>query len=283
VQSRYTVWIENGVFLFMAAIKVAMILSKANLLAFVWMSLVEAVLVAIGLVLIYVSKGGGLYACHPSIERVKTLLRDSWPLLLAGLAVTIYMRVDMLMLDEMVGSREVGIYAAATRVSEIWYFLPAVIVSSVSPSIIKCHSSDGGLYINRMRHLYFIMVWLAIALSLPLSLLSDHIIITLFGQEFKDAAPVLAIHLWASVAVFLGMASSQHLLVEQLQKISFFRTLIGLLCNVVLNYLLIPSMGAKGAAIATVISYFIATFSLALFKATRNHTLYLLLAPFGRS
>lgn len=283
VQSRYTVWIENGVFLFMAAIKVAMILTKASLLAFVWISLVEAVLVAIGLVLIYVWNGGGLHACHPSIERAKTLFRDSWPLLLAGLAVTIYMRVDMLMLDEMAGSREVGIYAAATRVSEIWYFLPAVIVSSVSPSIIKCHGSDGSLYVSRMRNLYFILVWLAIALSLPLSLLSDQIINTLFGQEFKDAAPVLAIHLWASVAVFLGIASSQHLLVEQLQKISFFRTLIGLLCNIFMNYLLIPGMGAKGAAIATVISYFVATFSLVLFKTTRNHTRYLLLAPFGRN
>jgi PST family polysaccharide transporter len=280
VQSRYTVWIENGVFLFVATVKVAMILSKASLLAFVWVSLAEAVVVAVGLLGIYAAKGGGLHACHPSINRAKSLLKDGWPLLLSGMAVMMYMRVDMLMLEEMAGTREVGIYAAATRISEILYFLPIVIVSSISPSIIKTHDSDRNLYIRRLRNLYFVMVWLAIAMSLTLSLFSGQIISVLFGHEFKDAAPVLAIHLWASVAVFLGVASSQHLLVEQLQKISFYRTLVGLVCNIVLNFFLIPNFGAMGAAMATVISYFVATFSLLLFNGTRRHAYYLLMAPF---
>lgn len=282
VQSRYTVWIENGVFVFTATLKVAMILTKTSLMAFVWLSTVEAALVAIGLVIIYVKKGGNLYSCNPNIQRVKSLLRDGWSLLLASLAVTIYMRIDMVMLDEMVGSSEVGIYAAATRISEIWYFLPLVIISSVSPSIIRCHRSDINLYTSRMKTIYFIMVWSAIALSLPISLLSNPIIAILFGREFKDAAPILAIHLWASIAVFLGVASSQHLLVEQLQKISFYRTLIGLACNIILNLALIPKMGAKGAAIATVISYFIATLSLFFFKATQKHALYIVASPFTR-
>ena len=126
------------------------------------------------------------------------------------------------------------------------------------------------------------MTWLALGVSIPVALLSEPIVNTLFGSGYKDAAPVLAIHLWASLAVFLGMASSQHLLVEHLQKISFYRTLIGLVCNVILNIMLIPSMGAKGAAIATVISYFIATFSLVFFKSTQSHVVHLLLSPIVR-
>ena len=283
VKSRYIVWVENGIFFLMAAVKIVMILRQASLLMFVWLSLVEAIVMAVGLLAIYASKVGHFRLWQLNMIRCKSLFRDSWPLLLAGLAVTIYMRIDMIMLQEMSGAHEVGIYAAATKLSEIWYFLPIIIVGSVSPSIIKCHGTDVKLYLSRLRKLYFFMVWSAITLSLPISLFSNQIVSFLYGNEFDKAAPVLAINLWASVAVFLGVASSQHLLVNGWQKISFYRTLIGMACNIILNFMMIPSMGAVGAAIATVISYFVATFSLVFFKVTRKHVVCLMLAPFVRS
>jgi hypothetical protein len=46
---------------------------------------------------------------------------------------------------------EVGIYAATTKIPEIWYFLPALIVASGSPSIIRCQGIDNALYLRRMR------------------------------------------------------------------------------------------------------------------------------------
>ena len=279
LQSRYVVWVENSVFIVMAIVRVALILSEASLIAFVCLTLIEVLLISLGLISIYATNGTFSNLFQLSVNRAKTLMQDSWPLLLAAIAVTLYMRIDMIMLEEMSNTREVGIYAAATRISEIWYFLPTIIISSVSPSIIACRANNMDLYLLRLKRLYFTMVWLAVGVALPVSLLSEPIVNTLFGKDYLDAAPVLAIHLWASIAVFLGMASSQHLLVEQLQIISFYRTIIGLICNILLNILLIPGMGAKGAAISTIISYFIATFSLALFKKTRAHSLHILLSP----
>ncbi|MDO8303202.1 MAG: flippase, partial [Sedimentisphaerales bacterium] len=208
VQSRHVVWIENGVFVLMAMFRVAMILTESSLMAFVWLTLVESILISIGLVSIYTSSSGFSELFQASISRAKTLMQDSWPLLLSAIAVTLYMRIDMIMLEEMSTSREVGIYAAATRISEIWYFLPAIIISSVSPSIISYHATDNNMYLYQLKRLYFMMTWLALGVSIPVSLLSEPIVGILFGKEFSDAAPVLAIHLWASVAVFLGMASS---------------------------------------------------------------------------
>lgn len=282
VQSRYTVYAANGAFVLVTLAKISLLLTSAPLIAFAWAGLGEVALTAVFLLVAYRANHHNMREWRYDGRVARELLKDSWPLLLAGLAVMLYMRVDMVMLQQMAGDREVGIYAAATRLSEIWYFLPMVIVASVSPAIIKCHGTDIGLYINRLRKLYFIMAWLAIGISLPLSLLSGWIVSILYGVEFREAAPILAIHLWASAAVFLGMASSQYLLVEQLQKISFYRTLIGLLCNIALNLMLIPRLGAIGAAIATVVSYFIATFSLVFFKSTRAHAVYLLMAPFTR-
>lgn len=282
VKSRYTVISSNVVFVLMAMMKIYLLLVSAPLIAFAWAGLGEIALSAMFLLLAYHVNHHKIRDWHYDRQLMGRLLKDSWPLILAGLAVMLYMRLDVVMLQEMAGKQEVGIYAAATKLSEAWYFLPTIIVSSVSPSIIKAHSLDSVQYISKLRQLYFIMAWLAIGVSLPLSLLSSTIVNALIGHEFAAAGPVLAIHLWASIAVFLGVASSQYLLVEQLQKISFYRTLIGLICNVLLNLILIPNMGAKGAAIATVVSYFIATYSVIFFKKTRSHTILLLSAPFSK-
>ena len=282
VQSKYTVYAKNGAFLTASAVKIWLILNQAGLLAFAWVGLAEIMLGAVGLLFAFKATGNVFSSIQVRWPLAQNLLSKSWPLLLSGLAVTAYMRVDIVMLKEMVGNQEAGIYSAATSLSEVWYFLPVVIVASLSPIIIKSRDTNPDLYISRLRRLYFFMVWLAIGVALPLSILASWLVGILYGQQYMEAAPVLAVHLWAGIAVFLGVASSQHLLAEKLQKISFYRTLIGLVCNIAMNLALIPKWGAMGAAIATVISYFIATFSLVVFKSTRTHTIYLLTALFVR-
>lgn len=280
VQSRNTVMAANGAFILITLVKIFLVLTTAPLITFAWAAFAEAALTAAFFIVAYRANHHRMLDWRYDGLVARELLKDSWPLLFAGIAVLLYMRLDVVMLQQMAGDREVGIYAAATRISEVWYFLPAVIVASVSPSIIKSHGTDPGLYIRKLQRLYFLMAWSAIGLSLPISLASEWIVKLLYGIQFKEAGPVLAIHLWASVAVFLGVASSQHLLIEQQQKISFYRTLIGVICNIVLNLLLIPRLGAMGAAIATVVSYFIATFSIVFFKSTRAHSVHMLMAPF---
>jgi O-antigen/teichoic acid export membrane protein len=113
------------------------------------------------------------------------------------------------------------------------------------------------------------MVWLALGIALPIMLLSNNIINILFGIQYQQAAGVLQIYIWATVFVFLGIASSQYLLAENYTKISFFRTLIGAIINIILNISFIPKYGINGAAIATVLSQFVAVFSIILIPKTR--------------
>lgn len=283
IKSKYTVISANAAFTLITVLKIYLLLKSAPLIAFAWAGLSEVGLTMIFLMIAYKLNHQNIRNWKCDMRVMKELIQECWPLILAGLAVMLYMRIDVVMLQQMVGAREVGIYSAATRISEVWYFLPSIIVASVSPSIIRSHNNNPDQYLQRMRQLYFTMGWLGIGVALPLSFFSRIIVGSLFGSEFESSAPVLSIHLWASIAVFLGVASSQHLLVEKLQKISLFRTLIGLTCNVILNLLLIPTMGAKGAAVATVIAYFLATFSLIFFKETRAHSIYLAVSLFKRN
>jgi O-antigen/teichoic acid export membrane protein len=252
VLSKYTVWVQNGSFLVFAAVKVALILGNATLLAFAWATISEAVLVALLLLAMLGIHGPGLRKLRVSLTRAKVLLADSWPLMLSGLAIALYMKIDQIMLGQMLGDEAVGIYSAATRISEVWYFIPMIIVASVFPAILEAKKQSETLYHQRLQRLYDLMVRLSVTVALPMTFLAGSIVVLLYGPAYAEAGTVLAIHIWTSVFVFLGVASSQWFMAENRQILSFQRTLLGAAINIFLNYILIPQFGPVGAATATV-------------------------------
>ena len=260
VLSKYTVWVQNSVFLVFAAVKVVLILQEAPLTAFVWAMLGEAVVVAVILLFVLGKRGPALSSFRASAGRAKALLKDSWPLLLSGIAIVIYMKIDQIMLGQMIGDEAVGIYAAATRISEVWYFIPMAIVASVFPAILEAKKRSEEQYYARLQRLYDLMVVMSVAVALPMTFLSTAIVTILFGEAYQAAGAVLTIHIWASIFVFLGVASGKWFLAENRQILSLQRTVLGAVANVALNLWLIPIYGAVGAALATVISYAIAAF-----------------------
>lgn len=257
-------------FLLMSASRLVAIALQLNLVAFIVLVPVEAGLIALGYVLTYRYLGQNVMSWRATKAELATLFRDSWPLLISGISSLLYLRLDVLMLGAMAGEFEVGIYSAATRIAEAWYFIPTIIAAAVQPLILQLKRDDAAGYSLRLGQLYASMAWLSVSVGILVSFTASAIISLLFGPAYASAAPVLIVHVWAGVPVFLGVASSQFLIAENLTRISMYRTGLGLLANVSLNLVLIPRLGALGAAIATVISYMIATFSLLLFSKSRD-------------
>ncbi len=257
VRSKLTVWAKNSAFLLTAGIRVLLIHSRAPLWSFAAAQVAELALGAIGLIIVYNLDGGRISAWRTQKQRAIALLQQSWPVMLSGMAITVYMRIDVLMLKMLQGDAAVGIYAAATRISEVWYFIPLAIVSSVSPAIIRAKDSPD-IYYARLGKLFSLMTLIAVFIGSGIALLSPWIIHFLYSADFRAAAPVLAVHVWASVFVFLGVAQGPWNVAENLLKLGFYRTLAGAATNVLLNVALIPRFSAMGAAIATVLSYAVA-------------------------
>ncbi len=265
VQSKYVVYARNLSFVLATLMRLMLIQQHAPLIAFAWTGLLEGAIACIGLIVAYQTTGQRLTAWKVSLARAKTLLADSWALILSGLAIMIYMKIDQFMLGEMAGNHAVGIYSAATRISEVWYFIPTAIVASASPAIIEAKAINEALYYQRLQQLFNLMAVIAIAISLPIAFLADPLITLLFGKNYSEAGVVLAVHIWSSLFVFLGVAQSPWDLAENLQKIAFLKVLLGAAINVLLNLLLIPKYGALGAAVATCISYAIVNYISNLF------------------
>ncbi|MEH2035267.1 flippase [Nostoc sp.] len=260
VQSKYTVIAKNTAFLLNTLIKIALILTKAPLLAFALVTLAEFAMSAIGLLIVYQVKGSSLWLWRWSMAAAKTLLKECLPLIFSGFAIMIFMRIDQVMLGQMIGDSEVGIYSAAVRVSEIWYFIPGAIVSSVAPAIYAAKEKSESLYYQRIGQLLSLMTCISLAIALPMSFLSDKIIMVMFGSGYAEAGPILAVHIWTSLFVFMGLATSPWFIAEGLNHVSLGKTLFGAILNIILNLLLIPKYAGLGAAIATIISQAAAAF-----------------------
>ncbi|MFN6569671.1 flippase [Dendronalium sp. ChiSLP03b] len=260
VQSKYTVIAKNIAFILNSLIKIALILTKAPLLAFAWVTLAEFVMSAIGLMIVYQVKGFSFWLWRWSSTVAKTLLKESLPLIFSGFAILIFMRIDQIMLGQMIGDKEVGIYSAAVRISEIWYFIPAAIVSSVAPSIYAAKEKSESVYYQRIGQLLRLLICISLAIALPMTFLSNTIIIVMFGSGYAEAGSILAVHIWTSLFVFMGLATSPWFIAEGLNHVSLGKTLSGAIFNIILNLLLIPKYAGFGAAIATIISQAIAAF-----------------------
>ena len=276
VLSKYAVYAQTISGISSAIIKLSLIYFRMGLLYFAAVMVVESVILAIGLITTYTKQKLNIFSWRTRFDLAKRLLRDSWPLVLSGIAISIYMRIDQVMIKEMLDTEAVGNYAVAVRLSEVWYFIPMIITGSLFPAIINAKKVSEKLYYGRLQKLYDLMTWLAIGIALPATFLANDIVRLLFGVQYQDAAGVLRIYIWAGVFVFLGVASSKYLISENYTKISFLRTFIGAIVNVTLNIIWIPKYGINGAAMATVLSCFVATFFIGFIPKTNKQAILML-------
>ena len=276
VLSIYSMMIIIGASLVSTILKIFLIFFHAGIIWLLAIYTLETVVVAIGFILIFIYKGHKLREWIFKKEVAFMILKDSWPLMLSSVAIGIYMKIDQVMIKNMIGNEQAGIYAVAVKLSEVWYFIPSVICASVFPAIIKSLIVSKEFFESRLKKLYSLMFWIAFLIASFITIFSYPIVKILFGNSYLRAVTTTQIYVWAGISVSLGIVVGQYLLAQNLTRISFYTTIIGAIVNVLMNIILIPRVGINGAAFATLISYTFATFSILFFKKTKSQGLLIL-------
>ncbi len=267
-QSRRTVLAKSIAHITANLVKIVLILMNASLviLAAAWPA--ESLMGALALAFAYARyRAPGPWQW--SSTRARHLLRESWPWLVSGISVAVYMRIDQVMLRAIAGEQAVGLYSAAIMPSEAWYFIPSAVLVSAAPTITRKKSESESDYLDALKVLFSTMWAIAIPLAVTITLSAGWIIDLLYGAAYAQSAIVLSIHVFAVIPVFLGVASTAWLINERRSHLVLTQTLLGAAANVSLNLFLIPRYGPAGAAAATVASQFLAAIVLNLFLAPR--------------
>lgn len=262
VLSRFVVIANSFSVVVSNVLKIIFILNEMPLILFVWVFFVENILACTFSTIFFLKNNKGFNYKHLTFNLpiARSLLRDSWPYIFSGLLVTVYMKIDQVMIKELKGAVEVGVYAAAVRLSEVWYFIPIAISSSLFPAIIEAKENSIEKYKDSLQRLYDLMVLMAFAISIVLTFFSDFIVQVVYGESFNEASSILTIHVWTGAFVFLGVVSGKWFLSENLRALTILRTVCGVIVNIILNFALIPKLGGKGAAIATLLSQVTSTY-----------------------
>ncbi|PFD99359.1 flippase [Priestia megaterium] len=279
VNSKWTVLAQGIASIIISLLKVIFIWIKAPLIYFAVTLTLETIFVGIGLIFFLFKNGESIFKWKLNVNLAKYLLGESWPLIITTLGVALYMRIDQIMIGQIIGPYELGIYSVGIKLTEFWYFIPLALANSIFPSVVYLKDSNYNLYMLKLQKFYTVLTWGSIIIAIIVSVFADFIIVLLFGKTFAAASNILTISIWTSVFVFQGTARSKWIINEGLQKYIHWFTIVGLLINVVLNYFLIPIYSIKGAAIASLISQMIIVIIIPLFvKPTRVSSLMLIKA-----
>lgn len=258
-----------------SALRISFILLGLPLLWFAVVVVIEQLTKAVFFVYFYLRNNLTVTRWSFSSETAKSLLKDSWPLIISGMALMVQARIDQVMIKEIVGTEEVGFYSVALKLIEIFGFIPMMLKSSLLPAFIKAKKISQAVYENRLLNYYRFSFILFLLVSIPIFIFSEKIVVLLFGIEYRPAGILLSLMAIRLFFTNMGTARAVFINVENLFKFSFFTMLIGTITNVLLNLYMIPLYGSKGAVVATIISFAATIFAVDIFYKKTKLNVYL--------
>jgi PST family polysaccharide transporter len=256
IEARPVVIARNVSFMAFALLRTILVLARAPLEAFALALTGEGVLAAALMARRWRADGLTVGAFAATWSELRDLTATSWPLVVAGLSMIVYMRIDQIMLAGMMGDAGVGLFSAAVKVSEALYFLPMAAAATVAPALTAAHGRSRAEYERQTLQVMRILVWTALFVAAVFACFSRLIILVLYGPAYSGAATVLSIHAWIGVLVSINYCSNQWLINEGYLHCNMYQTLIGAAVNIALNLILIPTYGIIGAAVASCVGQF---------------------------
>ncbi|MEI6508463.1 MAG: flippase [Bacteroidota bacterium] len=258
-----------------SVVKITFIFSKAPLEYFASMVLFEAILTAINQFLFFKRQGENVFAWKFSMTEAKELLSHSWPIIISGLMMMLYQKMDQILIKRFLDLTMVGNYSAAIRMSEASYFIPVAICAAVFPGIVNARDNKE-FQQKRLTQLYSLLIWSAIIISIGGTIFGDWVIRVMYKQGYEFAPAVFKIHIWSTIPIFFSTAWGIWMIAENKQKVVIYLQLISLIVCFMLHINLIPRFGVTGAAWSVLITYYIGLAAvLLIYKPKLNITLFL--------
>lgn len=271
VRSKFTAWSESFSLIICSLIKIVGILTNQSLSFFFYITVLESLLILFFLLFFFKIFGKlTIKSTGPDINYIKLLLIKYAPFLLSGASIIIYQKVDQIMIGSLLSSEGVGYYAIASKISEIWWFVPVAIGSTFFPRLINSFS-DNVAFNKTFKILLFSLFWVSSFAALFNLLVSEYVIMYLLGDNYFDSISILNIYFFSGIFVSVSILSDSWYQINGRSKYILYKSLLGAMLNVPLNFIFIEFYGVIGAAYATLITLATITFVFDLiFKKTRE-------------
>ena len=242
-------------YILVSAYKIVLLVTGASVYFFAVSYSIEYLLIFIILLFTYKKLGGQRFSF--SKKTAARMFNSSKHYIVSSLMVTIFAQTDRIMLKLMIDETAVGYYSAAMACAGMTTFVFAAIIDSMRPSIFaKKKADDIEGYERSISRTYCIIIYLALAQSVIMTVFAKLIIWILYGSEYGPSVLALQIVVWYTTFSYMGSVRNIWILGENKQKYLWILNLGGAVTNIILNAVLIPFWGIYGAAAASLITQF---------------------------
>jgi len=243
-------------------IKIYLVWYEAELVYFAISYAIDFFLISIFLILMHLKKKQVNFIEGFDSKLIVPLLKSSWPMVISALTAMLYMRSDQIMIKKMMSTQDLGLYSVATRIYEAWIVIPVIISLSLMPSMVGSKKISNKEFEKGLKKTIAILFWMSLIFSIISYIYGEYIIVFLYGPDYEASINVFKIIVWGSMFAAIGSVSARYLTIEGMERKIAYRTLIGLLINIILNGILIPRYGIEGSAVATVVTMLIINYSI---------------------
>ena len=240
-----------------SVIKIYLVLVEAELFWFVLVTGFDALTLATSYFIAYKINQNINFYKQFDLNIAKQLLKDSWPITISSLSIIVYMKIDQVMIKDMVGNNAVGQYAAAIKLTEAFLFIPMISVISLFPAILNAKIKSQKLYMERVQKLYDLHILIAIIIVISVYFSSEFVVTLIFATGYNQSPAILEILIFSNIVIFSGAVRGRWIIAENLQRYDVFIHLFGAVLNIILNFFFISKVGVLGAAYGTVLAYFL--------------------------
>jgi stage V sporulation protein B len=183
---------------------------------------------------------------------LRTLLRFGSLSYLGNLTSYVNYRFDVLIVNLFAGARQVGLYAVGASLAEVVWFITNAAALVLAPRVAAA-SPEGA---DRMTEAVARVVGLlTLAAAVALAIMAPVAVVFFFGSDFAESTWAVWLLLPGIVTFSVGRILSMYLLGRNKLKIDLMAATMGLVVTLVLDFLLIPVYGFRGAAVASSIAY----------------------------
>lgn len=265
---------QSIIHIFFIILKVAGIVLKRKLVFFVIIFSLENILIYFSYIFCY-KKSECFFEGRfkPSIEVIKKLIKYAFPMVIQGFAISIYMKIDQIMVGKIIGNVELGYYSVAVNLAEYWYFIPSSIYISFLP-VLSAYFFDKKEFEKKLQEFTDIVMTIGYLAIIVFGVFGKYIIYYLYGSEFLYVSNVLLIYIWTGLFTCLSFSGQAYYVVKKETKTIMYINILEAIINLVLNMLLIKELGSIGAALATLIDYVIVCFGQMIILGKNNKRLY---------
>lgn len=258
VENEKVVKAEISRSLISLAFKVLLVIIGCTLPWFVFMFMMDNVLLASGYIIAYRQADMKLRNWSFDKAYAKLLVKEAFPLMLTNTAVILYQRIDTVMIGQMIDQESVGHFSVASRFVEMMIYVPIMLAQTITPVLVRIREQDEARYREKAQQFLNVTVWSSLIMAFVVMLLSGVMVRWTFGIQYLPAVAILQVMAFKAVSVALSNSAGAMLITEGLQRYAILRDLLGCAVCIIANYIFLPTYGVMAAAVIAIVSNLVA-------------------------